>query len=344
MINEIIPEGYVAEKFYQYAGYPKYKKLTNVYEAGCPICREGKSWGKKRRLYYVVKDNYIFCHNCGWAGSPVKWIQEVTGKNYLEIIDECKSFSTFIVPTEKKNKDIEEKAPPSLPGDCINLYDKSQYSFYINEPMVKRAVDICKERKLFTAVNRPKSLWFCRNDFVHKNRIIIPFYENKNIVFYQSRKLEGNKKDTKPKYLSKVGSDKTVFNINNVNDDLGYMFIFEGPIDSFFVKNGVAVGGISKGRSCFTKRQEQQLQQKPFHKRIWVLDNQYQDQTAKEKTHSLLSMGESCFIWPEELKNFKDFNDICQKVNRDKISSRFIVSNSYNELKGKLLLTRLTSS
>ena len=61
MINEIIPEGYVAEKFYQYAGYPKYKKLTNVYEAGCPICREGKSWGKKRRLYYVVKDNYIFC-------------------------------------------------------------------------------------------------------------------------------------------------------------------------------------------------------------------------------------------------------------------------------------------
>ena len=58
MINEIIPEGYVAEKFYQYAGYPKYKKLTNVYEAGCPICREGKSWGKKRRLYYVVKDNY----------------------------------------------------------------------------------------------------------------------------------------------------------------------------------------------------------------------------------------------------------------------------------------------
>ena len=49
MINEIIPEGYVAEKFYQYAGYPKYKKLTNVYEAGCPICREGKSWGKKAK-------------------------------------------------------------------------------------------------------------------------------------------------------------------------------------------------------------------------------------------------------------------------------------------------------
>jgi hypothetical protein len=119
------------------------------------------------------------------------------------------------------------------------------------------------------------------------------------------------------------------------------MFIFEGPIDSFFVKNGVAVGGISKGKSCFTKRQQLQIQQKPFHKRIWVLDNQYQDQTAKEKTLSLLSMGESCFIWPEELKKFKDFNDICKKINRNFIQSRFIINNSYNELKGKLLLSRI---
>ena len=43
----------------------------------------------------------------------------------------------------------------------------------------------------------------------------------------------------------------------------------------------------------------------------------------------------------EELKVFKDFNDICQKINRDEISSRFISSNSYNELKGKLLLNRM---
>ena len=122
---------------------------------------------------------------------------------------------------------------------------------------------------------------------------------------------------------------------------LEYIFIFEGPIDSFFVKNGVAVGGISKGRSCFTKKQKQQIIQKPFHKRIWVLDNQRCDKTAKEKTHSLLSQGEECFIWPEELSQYKDFNDLCTKIDRDEISSRFIIKNSYNELKSKLLLSRL---
>ena len=340
-LNNVIPQEYIVEKFYQYAGYPRYKKLTNVYEAGCPICREGKSWNKKRRLYYVVKEDYIFCHNCGWSGSPVKWIQEVTGKTYIDIINECKDIDTFNIPIEKEEEKTPEKPPPSLPGDCINLYDKTQCSYYEKELMVTHALITCKERKLLTAVNKPKTLWFSRNDFVHKNRIIIPFYDNNKIVFYQSRKLKQNKIDRKPKYLSKIGADKTVFNIDKIDNSIDYMFIFEGPIDSFFVKNGVAVGGISKGRSCFTKLQEQQINQKPFHKRIWVLDNQYCDNTAKEKTFSLLSQGERCFIWPKELLQFKDFNDLCVKINRDEITSRFIINNSYDELKGKLLLSQI---
>lgn len=340
MISEVIPQEYIVQKFFQYAGYPKYKRLTDVYEGGCPICREGKSWGKKRRLYYVVKENYIFCHNCGWSGSPVKWVQEVTGQNYFDIVQESKNIETFSLPPSTTDHKVEEKIE-SLPGDCINLYDKTQRAFYSHEAMFKHAIDTCESRRLFTAVNRPKTLWFCRNDFVHKNRIIIPFYKDNNINFYQSRKLEQNKKDTKPKYLSKVGADRTIFNFDNIQQELEYIFIFEGPIDSFFVKNGVATGGISKGKSCFTKEQENQLKQKPFHKRIWVLDNQYCDETAKIKTNQLLSLGEQCFIWPEDLKQFKDFNDICQKINRDHIEPRFIINNSYNELKGKLLLTRI---
>ena len=156
MISEIVPQEYIIEKFFQYAGYPKYKKITNVYEGGCPTCREGKSWGKKRRLYFVVKEDYIFCHNCGWSGSPVKWVQEVTGKNYVEIVQESKSFNSFTVPDFKKENDFTvDKPPPSLPGDCINLYDKTQCSFYGHEAMVKQAINTCKVRRLFTAINKP---------------------------------------------------------------------------------------------------------------------------------------------------------------------------------------------
>ena len=57
----MIPKSYIIQKFYQYAGYPRFNKVSNTYYGCCPICREGKSWGKKRRLYYVVDDNTLYC-------------------------------------------------------------------------------------------------------------------------------------------------------------------------------------------------------------------------------------------------------------------------------------------
>ena len=52
----------------------------------------------------IVKEDHIFCHNCGWTGSPVKWVQEVTGKNYIDIINECKDIDVFNIPIEKEDK------------------------------------------------------------------------------------------------------------------------------------------------------------------------------------------------------------------------------------------------
>ena len=72
-----LPEDFVILKFFELGLYPKYNKFNNVYQCSCPICREGKSLGKKRRCYYIPKNENIFCHNCGWSGKPLRWIKEV---------------------------------------------------------------------------------------------------------------------------------------------------------------------------------------------------------------------------------------------------------------------------
>ena len=81
-----------------------------------------------------------------------------------------------------------------------------------------------------------------------------------------------------------------------------------------------------------------------INKKIWVLDNQFIDESAKEKTLILLKEGHSCFIWPKELKMFKDFNDICIKGRRDEITSPFILSNTYKGVEGIIKLNLSTSS
>ena len=87
----ILPEQYVVEKFCQHAGYPKYNKRANTWSGGCPMCREGSSWGKKRRLYYKLDKNYVFCFNCGWKGSTLQFIKEQTGLTINEIVNETQN-------------------------------------------------------------------------------------------------------------------------------------------------------------------------------------------------------------------------------------------------------------
>ena len=147
---------------------------------------------------------------------------------------------------------------------------------------------------------------------------------------------------SKSKYVSKIGSDKALYGINNVNVDLNYLFLFEGPINAMFTKNGLAVAGISKGNHNFTPLQEQQLSRFALMSRIWVLDSQWIDKTSLVKTKTLLEQGEKVFIWPEKYgKQLKDFNDICMKYSLDEITSDFIIANSYTHLQGMVLLSQI---
>lgn len=339
----LIPPEYILQKFYQYAGYPQYKKSSNTYIACCPICREGKSWGKKRRCIYIVEDSVVCCHNCGWYSNAINWITEVSGLTFAEIVTESKEFDILpLSAVQQEVKPVKQKPVSTLPADCINLFDRNQTDYYCDNRVVLDALDIIKSRRLDTAINKPDTLWVTFKDKIHKNRIVIPFYdENNNIIFYQTRLIYKQDEKFYPKYLSKVNGEKSLYNINKISADLEYIFIFEGPIDSFFVKNGTAVSGIQENSSnTFSPLQEQQLLPFKFFNKIWVLDSQWQDAASRNKTNKLIELGETVFIWPEDIgKKYKDINDFCIDQKKDSIDPNFIISNSHRDIKAKLLMS-----
>jgi len=339
----LIPTEYILQKFYQYAGYPQYKKSSNTYIAGCPVCREGKSWGKKRRCIFIPEDSVVCCHNCGWYSNAIKWITEVSGLTFAEIVNESKEFDVLPLSAFQEEKKLVKPKPiATLPADCINLFDLNQVEYYSDNRTVQDALDIVRKRKLDVAVNRPDTLWVTCKDKTHKNRIVIPFYdENNNIIFYQTRLIYKNDERMYPKYLSKINGEKSLYNINKISPDLEYIFIFEGPIDSFFVKNGTAVSGIQENSSnTFSTLQEKQLLPYKFYTKIWVLDSQWQDSASRNKTNKLIEQGERVFIWPEEIgKKYKDINDYCIDKNIDQIDPKFFIDNSYSGMKAKLLMS-----
>jgi len=342
----ILPREYIVQKFYQYAGYPRFKKFTNVYEAGCPICREGASWGKKRRCYYVVEKNNICCHNCGWFSNPFKWIETVACLTPKEIFDESKNFDILPLDLLLDKPEVKKIIPVNkLPKDSINLFDKQQLTYYKDNPIVREALKLIVKRKLHTAINKPQTLWLSLVDKVHKNRLIIPFYDqNNDIIFYQSRTILNDSLKYYPKYLSKVNSEKSLYNINTITSDLEYVFIFEGPIDSFFIKNGTAVAGIQENSNAnFTKLQTDQLSNFKFYKKVWFLDSQWNDSASRKKTMKLVENGETVFIWPEKMgKEFKDLNEYCIANNMNSLDTDFVIQNSFSDIKAKLLMIEIS--
>jgi hypothetical protein len=336
-----LTEDYVASKFYRYCGKPSYNRAQKVYQGSCPICHEGSSWLKKRRCYYIVAKKSICCHNCGWFSNPYNWIQRVAGLTFLDIKKEIEedSFPEIIHKAAFKKEVKNKGETETLPSDSINLFNPEQIEYYRNNNVIQACLKTIRERKLDTAVNRPFAIYTTLSDRVHLNRLIIPFidYDNK-IIWYQSRKVLDN--DDRPKYLSKVNSERALFGANSVDENYNYIFITEGPIDAMFIKNGVGVAGINEGDKCFTNLQERQFLNFPLHEKIWVLDNQFLDSTSKQKTKRLLDNGERVFLWPESLSKYKDLNDYCCDKNVNCIDPNIILENSYKGLKGKLLASK----
>tara|TARA_R100001198_G_C5234947_1_gene213154 strand:+ start:1648 stop:2706 length:1059 start_codon:yes stop_codon:yes gene_type:complete len=339
-----LPEDFVILKFFELGYYPKYNKFNNVYQCSCPICKEGKSLGKKRRCYYIPKNENIFCHNCGWSGKPLRWIKEVSNCSDTDVVNELKEY----VPDAEDIVVNKEEARPTiqvetLPKDSINLSDQFQLDYYNDNSVITAVRYLVKKRRLDTAVNRPESLYVSLTDRVHKNRLVIPFInENKEIEFYQTRTVLNKDNKTKPKYLGKVQAEKTLFNIDRVSSDHDKVYIFEGPLNAFFTKNSIAVAGITERGRSFTQRQEQQLNSLKWYDKIWILDSQWVDQASLVKSEALLKQKEKVFIWPEKFgKRFKDFNDIAIAAEIDEIRWEFIEKNTFEGLEGIVKLSEI---
>jgi len=330
---ETLPQDYVIQTLYTRCKRPVYKKHQRVYNAECCVCHEGHSAGRKRRLFYFLEDRYFYCFNCGRSWKEMPWIQEVTHQSYPEILKEASHFTCSVDLNVKletpENKTI---SISPIPEDSIDICNETECNFYGREKetkLIRLAQNYCKERKILEAINRPKSLYVSCEDYIHKNRLIIPFYsEIGKIECYQSRSLD--KSNEYPKYLTKYG-EKCLFGENHLDSSIPYIFILEGPIDAMFIKNSLAIGG-----STITERQETFLKKCLGYEIIYVYDNDTNNQQMDRKIHQLIKQNKKLFIWPREMKKYKDINEVCCSLNLNEFPYKFIVENSFSGIEALL--------
>ena len=137
-----------------------------------------------------------------------------------------------------------------------------------------------------------------KNLIENEARIIIPFYdEDKNLTAIQGRALEPN---AKIRYITiKVDADQPkIFGLDKL-DKTESTYVLEGPFDSMFIPNSLAVAGSSL---------VDVLSHIDRDKTTFIFDNEPRNKDIIRQMNDVVDLGLNIFLWPETVHE-KDINN-----------------------------------
>jgi hypothetical protein len=154
-----------------------------------------------------------------------------------------------------------------------------------------------------------------------EERIVIPIVRNNELVGVQGRALSTNP----IKYLTVMFDDDApkVYGIDRVNRS-STVFVVEGPFDSHFLPNSVAL--------CGSDGEVRDLEGSDL---VFVYDNEPRNREIVAKIGKVIEGGGRVVIWPSSIKE-KDLNDM---VLAGRNVKNVVESNIYSGLEAKLKFT-----
>jgi transcription elongation factor Elf1 len=304
------------------------KKGDHLYNFRCPYCGDSQKSKLKARGFVFLKDNkFIYkCHNCSKGASL---------QNLLKYVD-VKIYNDYIFERYKKTDnepDIGKFTQPKfLKGDSplrkLKKVSQLSWNHPVKQFVQKRKIptnlhfELFFARKFYEWVNSivPNKFQDLSNDHP---RLVIPFFDEDNKMFAFQGRAFGKEN---PKYITII-LDPTRDKIYGLNrlDKNNPIFAVEGPIDSLFLDNCVAVAGAD-----FNKL--------PLDYTI-IFDNERRNKEVLKQIEKTITKGYKVVLWPDDIKE-KDINEMILSGMTKEDVKRIITKNTYQ---GNMALIKLTT-
>ena len=275
----------------------KFKKVkNNLYNFRCPICGDSqKNKNKTRGYLYQVKNNTNFkCHNCGASMSFNNFIKTLDGtlhKQYtMEKFKEGHTGKNFVVespklefkkPVFKKSIDLPKASTNQVAKEYLERRKLNPDKFYYADRFKWWSNT---QKQTFDTIGRDEP------------RIIIPLYdEEKNMIGFQGRAL--NKSPNK--YITIMIQEEApkIYGLETIDRKLP-IYVVEGPFDSTFISNSVALCG-SDGDLGYLEGSDT----------ILVYDNEPRNREIVKRIGKCIDRNQRVVVWPSNIVE-KDINDM----------------------------------
>ena len=279
------------------------KKKRGLYNFRCPYCGDSqKNKNRARGFFFLKNSDYIYkCHNCGVGRSLSNFLKDhdVTLHDQY-VMERFKSGTTgksTNVATPKFNF-----TKPKFNLKAFNLKRISELN--ITHPARKyledRQIDAkflkdlyyCEHFKKWTNEQK-KSFDSVEND---EPRIVIPLRNSDEIIGFQGRSLNPT---SQLRYITIMLNEEApkVYGLDRIDKNKS-VYVVEGPFDSLFLVNSVAmVGSDLNCRSL------------GWSDYIWVYDNEPRNREIINRITKTIDRGDKVVIWPKNIQQ-KDINDM----------------------------------
>ena len=274
------------------------QKNANLYNFRCPICGDSQKRSNVARGYlYSIKNNANYkCHNCGASMSFSNFLKTVDlGLHKQFVMEKFKEGHTG-KGRHTPNPKFEFETPVFKTVPKINLPLCSEVDS-AREYIENRKLDASK----FYYADKFKE--FCNSykktyDTIGRDepRIVIPLYQDGNLIGFQGRAIE---KKSVPKYLTVMINDSApkIYGLDKI-DNKQSVYVTEGPFDSTFVSNSIAMCGA-----------DADVRKWGVNDPVWIYDNEPRNNEIVKRISTTIDRGERVVIWPNNIHE-KDINDM----------------------------------
>jgi hypothetical protein len=310
------------------------KKRDTLYNCRCPLCGDSQKHTYKARGFFFEKKGKFFymCHNCGASMSFSKFLSIVDAemhkqytlekwkdvqpkkeeppkdhtplKFYYDIRD-----GSVVVKEDPAKFDIDFKAKfkDKIIDFGLTPVNKLEDTHPAKQYLVNRKIpklDVLYYTEDFkAAVNSmidrfgdKESPRFYDGLVENEKRIVIPFFDlNKRLIALQGRSLESSGM----RYIT-IKIDETaekIYGLERINKN-ETVYVTEGPIDSLFLDNALAMAGSDVSMKYFDQ----------FDDVVFIFDNEPRNAQIVNRMLKIVDSGFRIFVWPSRIDE-KDIND-----------------------------------
>ena len=302
------------------------QKSSLLWNFSCPLCGDSKKNKLKARGYLYRIGNYISfkCHNCSVALSFSKFLEQIDPASHRQY--KLDKFQQKVNATPKQKSpqvgfsDFETRYKSAIKDKSkINLDDMVSINTLYNDISItsdnqKLAVEYIVKREI--PVNHYDRIFYCDGfkswvngiipdkfnlaDNKDLPKIVLPFYDTDGTIMgCQARAfVPEDNFDCKYITIKFVESKELIYGLDKA-DWNKTVYIVEGPFDSMFFDNALAVASSSLHKKT----------QIDYTNTVLVYDNQPRSEQLLDEMKKAIEAGRTVYFWDvgEESKDVNEF-------------------------------------